>query len=243
MTEWFSSKEVILVIGDTQAPFHHQDSLAFLKALKKKYKPTRVVHIGDLTDSYHLGAWAKDPEALSQSDEIARMLEFTKEISKIFPKVDILTSNHDRRLLRAAHRAMIHPHFLKDYNSWMGLPSTWKFHDKLEIDGIVFHHGDVVGSGAGGANAAVNRALSYGAPCVFGHHHSLSEVRYIATPRALYYGMFVGSLVDNEQIAFAYCKQHLRKSIISSGVIVKGKPVIEPMVLDTEGRWTGKLLG
>jgi metallophosphoesterase superfamily enzyme len=242
MEQWHDSKEKILVIGDTQAPFQHKDCLAFLKAMKKKYRPTKIVHIGDLTDSYHLGAWAKDPDALSQSDEIAQMLTFNKEIAKIFPKVSILISNHDLRLKRSAQRAMIHSHFLKEYNEWMGLPKGWVFHEELDIDGIYFHHGDVTGAGAGGANAGISRALNMGGPCVFGHHHTFSEVRYVATPKQLMWSMFVGSLVDHKKVGFAYAKRHLRKSIMSSGIILNGKPTIEPMVLDENGDWIGRLL-
>lgn len=28
-------------------PYHHPDTIKFLKAVKKKYKPTRVVNLGD----------------------------------------------------------------------------------------------------------------------------------------------------------------------------------------------------
>lgn len=243
MSDWTKSKKTILVIGDTQAPFHHEDTLDFLAALKKRYKPDKIVHIGDLTDSYWLGAWAKDPEAISQTQEIQEMLDFNREIGKLFPKVEILTSNHDLRLLRAAKRGGIHPHFLKSYHEWMGLPKGWKFHDKLSIDGIMFHHGDVTGAGAGGQGAAINRALNYGSPIVCGHHHTFSEIRYVATPKNLLWGMFVGSLIDHDKLAFAYAKQQLRKPILSSGVIINGQPVIEPMVLNHKGRWVGKLLG
>ena len=242
MKDWTKSKQTILVIGDTQAPFHHQDCLPFLEALKKKYKPNRIVHIGDLTDSYWLGAWAKDPEAISQTQEVEEMIQFNKDISRLFPRVDILESNHDKRLLRAAHRAGIHPHFLKNYQEWMGLPKTWKFSETLEIDGICFNHGDVTGAGAGGMGAAINRALNFGSPIVCGHHHTFSEIRYVATPRALLWGAFVGSLIDRKKIAFAYARQQLRKPILSSLVIVNGKPVLEPMVLNAKGRWIGRLL-
>ena len=37
----------ILVISDTHIPYHHKDSIDFLKAIKRKYKPDRVIHIGD----------------------------------------------------------------------------------------------------------------------------------------------------------------------------------------------------
>lgn len=242
MTKWYESKERILVIGDTQSPFQHEDTIPFLKALKKKYKPTRVVHIGDVIDGYHLGAWARDPEALSQTDEIKGILKFGKEIAKVFPNVDVLKGNHCLRVERAMHRAQIHTFFLRPMHEYMGVPDTWVFHDKLEIDGITFSHGDDTGPGAGGASAAISRALNYGGPCVFGHHHTFSEVRYVATPKQLMWGMFVGSLIDHKKIAFAYAKKQLRKPILSSGIIINGQPTVVPMVCDDNGRWIGRLL-
>lgn len=242
MTEWYDSEETVLVLSDLQAPFEHPDALDFLVAVADKYEPTRVVCIGDLTDSYHLGAWAKAPEAMGQSQEIEEMLEFVQDISAVFPDVDILTSNHDLRLIRAAHRAQIHPHFLKGYHEWMGLPKGWKFHDKLEIDGIMYTHGDETGSGASGPNAAIVRAMNYGCPVVHGHFHTKSEIAYVGTPKALLWGMFVGSLVDHSRIAFAYAKKSMRKPVLSTGVVVRGKPVLEPMVVNSDGRWVGYLI-
>ena len=40
----------ILVISDQHAPYHHIDTLDFLAAIKKKYKPDTVVNIGDEMD-------------------------------------------------------------------------------------------------------------------------------------------------------------------------------------------------
>ena len=231
--------QTILVISDLQAPFHHKDSLEFLKAVKKKYKPTRVVNIGDLTDSYCLSAWTKDPDAISANDEIKQMLDFVKEYVKIFPKGDILTSNHDLRLQRAAVRAGIPRHFLKDYHSWMGLPKTWKFHDELMIDDIMFTHG--MEQGAGGQMAALNRVKHYGRSCVSGHLHTQACIQYMATREKLLFGMQVGCLIDREELAFAYAKHSLRKPIVSLGVIINGTPMLIPMLLDEDGRWTKEL--
>ena len=45
-----SKKQTILVIGDLHAPYEHPDTVSFLRAIKKKYKPTDVVQIGDEVD-------------------------------------------------------------------------------------------------------------------------------------------------------------------------------------------------
>lgn len=232
-------KQTVLVISDIQAPFHHKDTLPFLAAVKKKYKPTRIVNIGDLSDSYCLSAWSKDPDAISGNEEIKKMLEFTKEYCELFPKGDILTSNHDLRLQRAAVRAGIPRHYLKGYHEWMGLTKGWKFHDELKIDDVMYTHGDEVG--AGGPHAALNRVKHYGRSCVSGHLHTQSCIQYIATRDKLMYGMQVGCLIDREAIAFAYAKKGLRKPVLTIGLVKDGVPMLIPMVLDEEGNWKGSL--
>ena len=42
----------ILFISDMHIPYHHPDTFAFLAAAKKKYKPTRVVCVGDEVDCF-----------------------------------------------------------------------------------------------------------------------------------------------------------------------------------------------
>lgn len=43
----------ILFISDMHIPYHHVDTIAFLKHLKAKYKPTRVICLGDEVDMLH----------------------------------------------------------------------------------------------------------------------------------------------------------------------------------------------
>ena len=57
-TETYSVRKVdreednsrILLISDMHIPYHHPDLLAFLQHLKDKYKPTRVICLGDEVD-------------------------------------------------------------------------------------------------------------------------------------------------------------------------------------------------
>lgn len=232
-------KETVLVISDTQAPFHHPDTIDFLKAVKKKYKPSKIVHIGDITDSYHLSDYLHDPDGMSATHEIIRMQEFVRELGVIFPKMDILTSNHDARIYRAAKRAGIPSHYIKEYHGWMNCPKTWKFHDELEIDEVLYTHGDE--AGAGGMNAALNRAKAYGQSTVAGHLHTLAEIRYYANRKHLIFGFQVGSLIDQKAYAFAYSKKNIKKAIIGCGIVDKGVPIFIPMVLGPGGQWSGKL--
>ena len=42
-------------------------------------------------------------------------------------------------------------------------------------------------------------------------------------------------------MAFAYGKHTLKKPIIGCSVILDGRPMLIPMVLDYNGRWIGRL--
>ena len=232
----------VLIISDLQIPFHHKDALAFLKAVRDKYRPDKIINIGDLTDCYCLSAYAKSPESLSPKQEIRRMLKAVKKLADLFPEMSVMKSNHDRRLYRAAARAAIPNHFLKNYNEWMQCPDTWTFHNDLEVNGILYTHGDE--GGAGGQQACIKRAEKYGKSTVSGHLHTMSEIRYSANRDKVIFGMQVGCLIDREELAFSYAKTNIRKPLLSVGLVINGMPMLVPMaVVSKTGRWTGKLLG
>ena len=84
----------ILVISDTHAPFHHPDAIKFLSAIKDKYNPDRVVHIGDEIDNHAMSYHDTDPDTFSAGEELKRAREVIWQIEEIYPKVDVIESNH-----------------------------------------------------------------------------------------------------------------------------------------------------
>ena len=52
----------ILVISDMHMPYHHPDSFAFLKAVKKSFDPTRIINIGDEVDNHGISFHDSDPD-------------------------------------------------------------------------------------------------------------------------------------------------------------------------------------
>lgn len=231
-------KETVLIISDTQIPFHHPDAFEFLKALKKQYKPTQVVHIGDVLDQHALSFWDQDPDGLSAGQELEASREHLEKLYKLFPKVKVCTANHDCRVYRKAVKAGIPKAYLKDYNEWFGAPKGWEWDDRHVIDGIVYTHGD---SGGGGIYAARKQAEQNMRSTVIGHFHSNFQIHYMANSDELVFGMGVGSLIDHKAYAFNYGKKMLRKCIMGTGVVVKGLPVLHPMLLNEKGRWIGEL--
>jgi predicted MPP superfamily phosphohydrolase len=234
------AKQKILIISDLQMPFHHKDALAFLKYIKKRYKPNIIINIGDTVDLYCLNMYGRDPDALSATSEIAKMKQGVQDLAKLFPKMEVLVGNHCARLKRAAVKAGIPTCFVQSCKEYMGAPKSWNFHEEeYQIDDILFTHGDECG--AGGSTAAEKRAKAYGLNSVAGHLHTQANIVYIANRKSLLFGMQVGSLIDSDTVAFGYAKKNLRKAVLSVGYIEDGIPQILPMRLNKEGRWIGHL--
>ena len=85
---------VVLVISDMHIPYHHPKMLDWLQALKDKYKPTRVICIGDELDKHALSYHDSDPNLKSAGDELSESLGVIKKLHEMFPVMDILESNH-----------------------------------------------------------------------------------------------------------------------------------------------------
>ena len=73
----------ILVISDTHCPYHHPDLIPYLKAIKKKYKPDRVIHIGDEVDSHAISFHDSDPDLYSAGDEREQSLKMREVLKEL----------------------------------------------------------------------------------------------------------------------------------------------------------------
>jgi hypothetical protein len=228
----------ILVISDTHIPYHHKDLFFFLKALRAKYKPDRVIHIGDEIDLHSISYHENDPDLLSPAEEFRLAIEYLKALYVLFPKVDVIESNHGSLVYRKARTAGLPVRVLRSYNEVLEAPKGWKWHYDLTVRAangqhIYFTHGKVARSGA--------LSRSMGMCSVQGHYHEKFEITYWANPLELVWDMRVGCLIDDNSLAFAYNNTNLKRPIIGTGVIKDGQPILEPMLMDGRGRWTGKL--
>ena len=77
----------ILVISDMHIPYHHQDSFAFLEAIKKEFKPTFTMSIGDLLDFHAISMHTHDPDLFSPGHELNASKEHIKRLESMFPKL------------------------------------------------------------------------------------------------------------------------------------------------------------
>jgi hypothetical protein len=228
----------ILVISDLHIPYHHQDAIPFLTALQKKYKFTRVICIGDEVDNHALSYHDHNPDLMSAGNELSKAIECLKPLYKLFPKVEILESNHGSLLYRKAVTHGIPKLMLRQPGDVLEAPKGWTWHMELKIKlptgyDCYFHHSK-------GANVLKN-SQAMGMSFVQGHHHEKFDIQYWGNPDALLFGMTVGCLADPHSLALAYAKNNLKRQVLGVGVILDGRPLLIPMILNTSGRWIKKL--
>jgi len=68
----------VLVISDLHIPYHHKDSFAFLKEIKKQFKIDFVVNIGDLLDFHAISFHETNPDLPSAGDELTLAKNYIK---------------------------------------------------------------------------------------------------------------------------------------------------------------------
>lgn len=224
----------ILLISDLHIPYHHQDAIAFLLHLKEKYNPTRVICLGDEVDGHALSFHDSDPDLPSAGDEIRQALPVIAELFKIFPKMDILESNHGSLVWRKAKVFGIPKHYIKSYNEVLGVDSGWKWSFDLTVDlpngqKCYMHHGKT--------SNIIQLSQQMGMNATQGHYHETFKIDYWGNSTGLYWGMQCGCLIDDDKLAFNYNNVNIKRPIIGTGLIIDSMPVLEPMRLDKDGRW------
>lgn len=226
----------ILLISDLHIPYHHQDAVEFLVHLKEKYNPTRIICLGDEVDGHALSFHDNDPDLPSAGDEIRQALPVIAELFKIFPQMDILESNHGSLVWRKAKVFGIPKHYIKSYNEVLGVDSGWKWSFDLTVDlpngqKCYMHHGKT--------SNIIQLSQQMGMCASQGHYHETFKVDYWGNSTGLYWGMQCGCLIDDNKLAFNYNNVNIKRPIIGTGLIIDSMPVLEPMRLNSEGRWVG----
>ena len=222
------NNETILIISDMHIPYQHENTLDFLNDLRLKYKPTRVICMGDELDKHSLSFHDSDPNLMSAGDELEKALPTIQELKKLFPKMDLLESNHGSLVYRKAKHHGIPRQYLRSYNEVLGVDDNWKWHFDLTVklpNGQLcyFHHGK--------SSDVLQLSQSMGMNAVQGHYHEKLAVSYWANPTGLYFGLQTGCLIDDNSLAFSYNNVNLKRPLIGTALIVDSKPIIETMKL------------
>ena len=226
----------ILFISDLHIPYHHPDSFAFLQYLKEKYKPTRVICLGDECDKHSLSFHDSDPDLYSAGHELIETQKHMRILEQMFPRMDIVDSNHGSLVWRKAKTNGIPRHYIKSYNDVLGVGDGWKWQEDLTL---VLPNGQSVYVHHGKASDGLKLSQTSSMNCVQGHYHEKFNVQWWANSLGLYWSMQCGCLIDSKSYAFQYANVNLRKQLIGTGLVIDSIPVLEPMILLPDGRWKG----
>lgn len=228
----------ILIIPDMHQPYCHPDTWKFLRAIKRKFNPDRVICLGDEVDYHALSYHESDPDLDSAGPELEKAIRFLKPIYTMFPEVDVLESNHGSLVYRKAMTAGIPRKALRAYRDTLEAPKGWRWHFDLRIrmsNGIdlYVHHGK--------SAKAAQMSLQEGCCTVEGHFHTKFHVTYWRNSSGLYWGMHCGFLGDHDSLSQAYARSNMQKGIVGASMILNGQPLLLPMLLKSNGRWIGRL--
>lgn len=228
----------ILVLSDQHIPYEHPDMFKFLAAIKKKYKPTLVVNIGDEVDAHNLSFHDSDQDLQSAGDELKNATLKIKQLEKLFPSMILVDSNHGSLAVRKLKHHGIPLKFLAAQQQIYGVSDKWKWVPDLYVklpngQQCYFVHG----ISKDGKKLAAQRAVNV----VQGHYHTEFRIDYVSNPANLLWSMQVGCLIDKKSLAFAYDKLNLTRPVLGTGIIIDSEPQLIPMRLNAKGRWIGSL--
>lgn len=214
----------VLVIPDLHCPFEHPGAFDFLADLRRAYRPTNVVCIGDEADMHNFARWPRDVDAVGPNEELTALRKSIGRLAKIIPTLTICTSNHTYRPLRKAAGAGLPASMLAGIRTVLGAPEGWFWVSAAYVDSVAYEHGE----GYSGPDGAMRAAQGNMVSTVIGHIHSHAGVRYQAVRGGRVFGMNVGCLIDITQPAFAYAKHMHARPVLGCGLVTDGVPQFVP---------------
>jgi predicted phosphodiesterase len=228
----------ILVISDMHLPYHHKNSIQFLKEIKKEFKPDFIVNIGDLLDFHAINMHTHDPDLYSAGMELDKAKEYIKQLEDLFPEVTEVDSNHSSLVYRRALKYGMSKQFLKPYGEFLGT-RKWKWVDDLTL---TMSNGQRCFFTHGRSADVLKVSQTMGMSAVQGHYHTKFLISYWANPDNLFFAMNVGCLINQKSMAFSYAKNFKTRFILGCGIIINGVPRLLPMVINNQGKWINKIV-
>lgn len=229
--------EVILVFGDLHIPYHKEGAIEFLKAVKEKYNPDKVICTGDEIDNHAMSFHDTDPDNPGAGDELEIALSYLKKLYKLFPETDIVDSNHGSMVFRKAKVGGIPLKYLRGMREILEAPNGWNWHKDYLYK---MNNGQDLFVTHGLKKNSLRLAEQYGCCVIQGHYHEDSSIQYSSSPRQLIWGCSAGCLIDDKTLAFEYNKANMKRPILSCVIIKNGIPTIIPMVIKN-GIWDGNI--
>lgn len=214
----------ILVLPDLHFPWADQQGVEMAHRWAKKHKPDLIVQLGDITDQKMWSRWPTDPDDMSPHQEFEAMLSGLQDLSKRFPKMVILSGNHDRRLYTKAAESKLPTKMLKTLQDLVPARGwDWRLDPRKKLivptarGNVLFLHGDE----SGGTPLA--KAVAVGTNVCMGHTHKTS-ITYRQTMDKFVWGFEAGHLMDVESKAADYAAASPVGAACGFGVIKYGVP-------------------
>jgi len=207
--------ETVLVIADTHIPFEHRGYFSFIKRLRDHYKPSTIVHSGDLVDLHSISYHEKDPDGWNPKGEMEEADKRLEKWFKEFPDVLLCRGNHDRLIDRKAKTHGLPSRAFREFRDIWNLPKGWIDDFSFIIGNVLYTHGEGYSGKFGHLQAAVDNRMNV----VIGHLHSTAGVEYIASERDIIFGMAVACGIDRHSYAMAYGRNFRRKPILGAGIV------------------------
>ena len=223
---------IVGIIGDTHIPYELEGYLEFCQHTFESWGVNKVVHIGDLIDHHALSFHDSEPTLKGSNGEMMDAVDKLQPWYDAFPELTLILGNHDKIPARQLTKiGMDTEVWMRPLSDVYAFPKGWLVTDSVEIDNVLYHHGETSGGVNGFRNDAKNRMIS----TVSGHCHGNAGISATACHHRLVWGMATGCGVDNSTMAMVYGKHFKNKPIISCGIVVDGTtPVVEHMNL---GEW------
>lgn len=235
----------VLICPDVHLPYHHKQSWETFLEVARKWKPDKLVILGDAVDFDEVSSYIKDPNERMPFDlEVAMS---NSELDKIgalkIPDVTFCEGNHEYRLARyLAERAPELAGIVSAKKLLKIQERGWKwvkYGHHTTIGKLHFAH-DV---GYSGDNAAKQSLTAFGGNIVFGHTHravghyvsTINGERHVAwtlgwlgNPECISYKTRSRVLRENQHgFGIAYVRKNDGVSWVHFVPIIKGTACVE----------------
>ncbi len=212
----------VLILGDLHIPYCNWHAIEAAAEFSKKYKPEKIIQLGDFCDQYAWSQFKRAPYAPSAEDEWCAVERDVKRFHKLFGDkipMDIIIGNHDQRYMARAMEANLPRQIIKRLDDLFPY-DNWKWHRKgIIIDNVYYCHGHQQFA----PPCPLKKALSIGRSCVQGHIHkqSLAFADNILDEQV--FGMSVAWLGDRNSVAAEYSHNNWSKYSNGWATVTDGK--------------------
>jgi hypothetical protein len=220
-----------LIIPDTHFPFASQRVLDAIYEWAQKYKPARVVQVGDLYDLYAHSKFPRSQNVYNpkQEEELGRKgaEAMWSEIRRILPQAECvqLIGNHDLRPLKQTLAMMpslehVIEKYLQELMTFPGVKLIGDPRQEYECEGVQYIHGYRSGFGAHLRQTLVNT--------VHGHDHKLGVAFHRVRGQTLW-ELHSGFAGDSESKVFHYTPQKSTQEMPGFGFLDERGPRAIPV--------------